>query len=173
MSEAEQLPLTGGCQCGAVRFRVERLGRGSICHCRMCQKHFGSFYGALITSHGVVWTRGEPKRFRSSNRAWRGFCGDCGTPLTYEVPDQAIELAIGAFDDPTRAAPTTQVNPNDKLPFVDSLAQLPTELPSDDPPEEAFKRTVVSYQHPDHDTAVWPQEPEEKSAPQVGALGNA
>ncbi|MEQ8373768.1 MAG: GFA family protein, partial [Roseibium aggregatum] len=30
---------TGGCQCGALRFKVEGpLGEASICHCRMCQK---------------------------------------------------------------------------------------------------------------------------------------
>lgn len=156
MNDAVQKLLTGGCQCGNVRFRVERLGRGSICHCRMCQKHFGSFYGALITSHGVEWTRGEPRRYRSSNLAWRGFCGDCGTPLTYEVPGRPVELAIGAFDDPTLAAPVSQVNPDDKLPFVDGIASLPTEVPGDDPEEDAFKRSVVSYQHPDHDTAMWP-----------------
>jgi len=150
--------LTGGCQCGNIRFRAERLGSGSICHCRMCQKAFGSFYGPLITAHGVVWIRGEPKRFRSSNRASRGFCGDCGTPLTYETPGPTIELAIGAFDDPTRAAPTNQVNPNDKLAFVDALASLPTERPGDDPKEDAFNRSVVSYQHPDHETSVWPLE---------------
>ncbi len=41
---------TGGCQCGAVRFRIKgALGRPSICHCRMCQKQFGSFFGALVT----------------------------------------------------------------------------------------------------------------------------
>jgi hypothetical protein len=35
---------SGGCQCGAVRFRVDgELGRASICHCRMCQKAFGAF----------------------------------------------------------------------------------------------------------------------------------
>ena len=33
--------ITGGCQCGAVRFRAAGLGRASLCHCRMCQKALG------------------------------------------------------------------------------------------------------------------------------------
>ncbi len=149
--------LTGGCQCGAVRFRVERLGRGSICHCRMCQKQFGAFYGPLITSFGAVWTRGEPKWFRSSSKAERGFCGDCGTPLAYQTGGE-IELAIGAFDNPVLAAPSVQVNPDARLPFVDGLAALHTRTAAEDPAQEAFNTSVVSYQHPDHDTAVWPPE---------------
>ncbi len=36
------MALTGGCQCGAVRFRAAHLGRASLCHCRMCQKAFGN-----------------------------------------------------------------------------------------------------------------------------------
>jgi len=77
---------TGGCQCGAVRFRVEgRLRNVSICHCRMCQKAFGGFFAPLATApeDGLVWTRGAPKHFRSSNHVLRGFCGNCGTPLTF------------------------------------------------------------------------------------------
>src|SRR5258708_2636238 len=58
--------LTGGCQCGAVRFRVERLGGAAICHCRMCQKAFGGFFGPLVSGYGVVWTRNEPDYFQSS-----------------------------------------------------------------------------------------------------------
>jgi hypothetical protein len=152
---ATRSPYTGGCQCGAVRFRAERVGRPSICHCRMCQKAFGGFYGPLVTGHGVEWTRGAPKRFASSNRAWRGFCAECGTPLTYESEGD-IELAIGAFDDPTLVAPVIQVNPDDRQPFVDGLAALPTRHASDSANAEAFLASVVSYQHPDHDTAVWP-----------------
>lgn len=150
------MALTGGCQCGAVRFRVERLGRGSICHCRMCQKQFGAFYGPFVTSFDVTWTRGEPKWFRSSNKAERGFCADCGTPLAYHELSGEIELAIGAFDDPSAAAPTIQVNPTDKLPFVDGLPELHTRAVGENPKQDEFNASVVNYQHPDHDTAVWP-----------------
>ena len=91
----ENETLTGGCQCGAVRFATRLIGRASICHCRMCQKAFGSFFGPLVTSHDAHWTRGEPKWFQSSNRARRAFCGECGTPLAYETI-YGLELAIGA-----------------------------------------------------------------------------
>jgi hypothetical protein len=153
------MPLTGGCQCGAVRFRVERLGRGSICHCRMCQKAFGAFFGPLVTGIGIVWTRGAPKHFRSSNRVLRGFCADCGTPLTYEydgADGPATELAIGAFDDPAQAAPMIQLNPHDMVPFFPGLATLPMRGAGEEPNAETFKASVINYQHPDHDTAEWP-----------------
>lgn len=150
--------LTGGCQCGAVRFRVERLGRSTICHCRMCQKAFGSFFGPLVTSHGVVWTRGTPSWFRSSDRAERGFCNACGTPLAYQTDgdDESVELAIGAFDDPNLAAPVLQVNPADRLPFFASLHELPTRPRGEAPRIDAFNDGVISHQHPDHDTSEWP-----------------
>jgi len=152
-----QGPFSGGCQCGAVRFRVERLGNGSICHCRMCQKAFAGFFGPLVTSYGLTWTRGEPRYFQSSNRVRRGFCADCGTQLTYEYGAEP-EVAIGAFDNPEVAGPVIQVNPADKLSFFDGLASLPTRRPDEQLEHETFKTTIVSYQHPDHDSAVWPPE---------------
>ena len=54
--------------------------------------------------------------------------------------------------------PVLQVNPNDKLAFVDGLPGLATRMAGESPASDAFNATVVSYQHPDHDTAVWPQE---------------
>jgi hypothetical protein len=143
--------ITGGCQCGAVRFRVAGLGRASICHCRMCQKAFGGLFGPLVTAKGLEWTRGEPKRFASSNVARRGFCEGCGTPLTYEY-EGGIDVAIGALDDPNLAQPTVQLNPADKLPVYDELHRLPGRPPAEQAASEAFLASVESNQHPDHDT---------------------
>lgn len=144
---------TGGCQCGAVRFSAKSVGRPSICHCRMCQKAFGGLFGPLVTGIDVVWTRGAPKWFASSNVARRGFCADCGTPLTYESKYD-LELAIGAFDNPAAVAPVIQVNLTDKLTCYDGLSSLPIK---DDPSEEwlTFMANAKSNQHPDHDTENW------------------
>jgi len=158
MSDDKKERYTGGCQCGAVRFAVEgKLGRPSICHCRMCQKAFGAFYAPLVGTGRakLTWTRGEPKRFQSSNLVKRGFCADCGTPLTYEAPD-GIALAIGAFDDPWAIAPVIQYGIEGRLPYVDGLAKLPARRTEDEVEAAAYLSTIVSHQHPDHDTAVWP-----------------
>ncbi|MCX8999056.1 GFA family protein [Rhizobiaceae bacterium BDR2-2] len=148
----------GGCQCGAVRFRVTgALKDSSICHCRMCQKAFGAYYAPLVSTRGATleWTRGEPKRFRSSNYVERGFCGDCGTPLTYEAPD-GIALAAGAFDDPAALPPVVQYGIEGRLPFTETLPTLPAHHTLDDIDAAPFLSDLVSYQHPDHDTEAWP-----------------
>jgi hypothetical protein len=149
---------SGGCQCGAVRFHVEgRLGDASVCHCRMCQKAAGNFYLPLVSVRGakVTWRRGERKRFRSSNAVSRGFCGDCGTPLTYEAPD-GMALAIGAFDHPEEIAPAIQWGIEAKLPYVDGVPALPGEATMADLASAPFLATLISRQHPDHDTEIWP-----------------
>jgi hypothetical protein len=123
----------------------------------MCQKAFGAFYAPLVSVREakLIWTRGEPKRFQSSNVAMRGFCAECGTPLTYEAPD-GIALAIGAFDEPEEIAPVIQWGIEAKLPYVDDIPALPGEDTMADPKAVVFLSRLVSYQHPDHDTEEWP-----------------
>jgi hypothetical protein len=148
-------PFTGGCQCGAVRFACEGLGRASLCHCRMCQKAFGSYFAPLASAEGLTWTRGAPKHFQSSNVVRRGFCSDCGTPLTYEYPG-GVELALGAFDDPAALPPVIQMGLESRMPFFADLAGLPTRTPAEQEKVAGFYASVVSHQHPDHDTDAWP-----------------
>ncbi|HWK13385.1 MAG TPA: GFA family protein [Rhizobiaceae bacterium] len=158
MSLDNKPTYTGGCQCGAVRFRIEgALHNASVCHCRMCQKAFGSFYAPLasVVEGTMEWTRGAPKRWQSSNHVKRGFCAECGTPLTYEAPD-GVGLAIGAFDHPEEVAPTKQWGIEAKLPYVDAVPTLSAERTEGDIAGAPFLTDLVSYQHPDHDTDQWP-----------------
>jgi len=148
---------TGGCQCGAVRFRISgKLGRPSICHCRMCQKQFGGFFGPLVTvpEEGLEWTRGEPSYFQSSINIARGFCRNCGTPLAYKHPG-GLELAIGAFDDRSDLAPQIQVNFSARLPWVETIFDQPVH---DDADYYSRQEEIISFQHPDHDTDAWPSQ---------------
>lgn len=143
------MSLSGGCQCGAVRFRVEgEPQRASICWCRMCQKAFGGPFGALVTVNvdQLTWTRGQRAAFQSSDRIQRGFCATCGTPLTFEWSADKIDLAVFAFDDPSAVAPVVQLEPQNRPGWMDHLADMPTR------PALGPSGAVVSRQHPDFDT---------------------
>lgn len=143
----ERNTITGGCQCGAVRYSIAALGRSSVCHCRMCQRAFGAFYAPLVVAHGLEWTSGSRRLFASSNISRRGFCGDCGTPLSFEnVDDDMVEIATGTLDDPELAPPTLQINHRYAMRFTDGIGALPE--PDDDmiAENDAWNAKVISYQ---------------------------
>lgn len=152
-------PLTGGCQCGKVRYRIEvPLGPAGICHCRMCQKAFGSWGAALVSvaASGLQWTRGAPGEFRSSAIVARGFCRDCGTPLYMkEDGDPNYEIAIGSLDDPEAAPPDHQSGVESELSWFGGLHRLPRQTTADYRTPADLER-LKSLQHPDHDTETWP-----------------
>jgi hypothetical protein len=165
MAEARKPVLTGGCQCGAVRFACyaapQRIG---LCHCRMCQKAVAGPFAALaeIPHEDFAWTRGRPQSFRSSSVAERDFCAACGTPLTYrEIGGTIIELLAGAFDEPARAAPTFEVGIESKLAWVNDLAHFQGTTMVENSGTAKVQR-IVSYQHPDHDTAAGWSPPSEQ-----------
>ena len=146
---------TGGCQCGAVRYRIHgQLGRPSICHCRMCQKQFGSFFSAFVTApkDGVEWIREEPTYYQSSVNISRGFCRRCGTPLTYRHPGR-LEISIGSFDDRSDLQPQIQVNYKWRLPWVEHIFEAEV---LEETSANTRQESIISFQHPDHETEHWP-----------------
>ena len=144
--------LSGGCQCGAVRYRITGpLGHSGICHCRMCQKAFGGFFAPLagVPPRDFAWLKGTPGVFRSSEAAERGFCRDCGTPLFFRyVGKDRISISLGSLDDPTRVAPARQYGVESRLPYVATLTQLPGSRTEDEVPPADLVR-LASRQHPD------------------------
>ena len=150
--------LTGGCQCGTVRYAIlEEPGRASICHCRMCQKAFGNFGAPLVNVKRAAlrWTRGVPSEFRSSVPVARGFCSHCGTPLYLaEDGDEMVEISIGSLDTPDAVTPQVQTGVESEVAWFKILHELPRERTEDYRTREELD-TLASLQHPDHDTEGW------------------
>jgi hypothetical protein len=146
---------TGGCQCGAVRYALYAEPTGaSICHCRMCQKAFGNYFAPLagVPPKDLAWTRGAPGTFRSSELVERGFCRDCGTPLTFRYLDRdRISVSLGSLDDPSRFKPAEQFGIESRIAWVDEILTLPGTTTESDVSSERLAR-LASRQHPDHET---------------------
>jgi hypothetical protein len=142
----------GGCQCGAVRYALyAEPSNPHVCHCRMCQKASGGYFGAFagVALADLAWERGTPGVFKSSQLAERGFCRDCGTPLSFRYVDRdRISVSLGSLDDPARVVPAKQFGLESRLPFVAAIAGLPGTRTEDDVPPERLAQ-YKSRQHPD------------------------
>jgi hypothetical protein len=128
-------PLEGGCQCGAVRYRVDGpVQRANFCHCRMCQKHTGAPVAVWVTvpATALRHLRAQPAFWRSSPKAERGFCASCGTPLFWRSFDaqrpgesSMIDIAAGTLDDPSGVAPTEHIWCESAMPWLKVADGLP------------------------------------------------
>lgn len=154
---------TGGCQCGAVRYRADSmLDSAHICHCRMCQKAMGNFFAALIgiPREAFVWTRGTPSLFRSSDPVIRGFCGNCGTPLMYDyTASKHLNITIGSLDNPSAFPPQMQFGREARMPWFSDICRLAEEGTTEETMASSVAAIKASnHQHPDHDTDQSPRQ---------------
>ena len=141
--DGAHLPITGGCQCGAVRYALHAApGNAHFCHCRMCQRAVGGPFAALtsMARTQIEWTRGEPAWFQSSSVATRGFCRDCGTPLSfaYDRSDR-FSVTIGSLDHPEDFPIVIHYGVESKMPWLKLCDGLPEEATGD---VEADPRTA-------------------------------
>jgi hypothetical protein len=102
-----------------------------ICHCHTCRKTSGAPVVAWISvpREGLSFLQGRPGRYTSSEGVERGFCGKCGTHLTYATEDEpdSIDLTTASLDDPERAPPTHHSWLSDNIDWVtfgDGLPQF-------------------------------------------------
>ena len=120
--------MTGGCQCGAVRYALHAQPEGSFCHCRMCQRAVGGPFAALtcLSQTDLEWTKGAPKTYASSSIATRGFCADCGTPLTFAYNTGGyINVTVGSLDEPEHANIVEHFGIESRLSWLKMCAGLP------------------------------------------------
>ncbi len=140
----ETTPITGGCLCGAVRYEAtEPMSKGVVCHCRVCQRTTGSAFEAIVRFPRTAFrfTKGEPKRYRSSSIMEKCFCPNCGSTLTdrYLVrmsakrsPDMVL-VHIGTLDKPEAVSIASHYGVESQLPWVHFDDGLPRARCDEDP----------------------------------------
>jgi hypothetical protein len=94
---------TGGCLCGAVRYRVDGLLRPVVmCHCSQCRRQTGHFLAATAAGRAdfVLLHDEELRWYAASDAARRGFCGRCGSTLFWDGKGlDYLSIAAGSLDD--------------------------------------------------------------------------
>jgi hypothetical protein len=151
MSEVKAPVAEGGCQCGAVRYAFYApLENPHACHCRMCQRAVGGAFALLAGGKkaNFAWTKGQPEFFASSNLAKRGFCRDCGTPLSfaYDMPEARTYVTIGSLDNPEAAAIIIQYGAESRLGWVRFCEDTPSEKTGESPQAAAFLAEMKNNQ---------------------------
>ncbi len=121
---------TGGCLCGAVRYRATADPfRVAHCHCGMCRKLSGAAFITFVAfpAAAFAWSGEAPARYRTSPGAERGFCRRCGSTLgTFEeaLPEWA-QVTLGSLDRPEDVRPDDHIWSESRLPWLEIDDDLP------------------------------------------------
>ena len=121
---AESDAMNGQCLCGSVQYTVSaKPFAADYCHCRMCQRSTGSVAGVWMDfkRDQFQWlNKDELREYASSEFARRGFCGLCGSTLSYRDTrhEQYISLAISSLDQPDKVQPSYHIHTDSQLSWL-------------------------------------------------------
>ena len=133
--------VTGGCLCGAVRYRARRPLRPAVaCHCSQCRRTSGNYVNAtcvarenltLTCSEGLKW-------YTSSDYAERGFCRECGSSVLWSAHERdTITIMCGTIDGDTGIETVAHICVADKGDYYEINPSEPqyagTDYPSPSP----------------------------------------
>jgi hypothetical protein len=131
---AVSLPLTGGCGCGAIRYEcVEPPMFVWKCHCRECQRSTGggAAVNVVFSKPHVHFTKGALKEHSSTGtsgqKTHRGFCAECGSPLSARadlIPD-IRGISAASLDDPGQIELAAHIWTASAQPWDELSAALP------------------------------------------------
>ena len=101
-------PFSGGCACGAIRYECSAEPLVMLnCHCRDCQRATGGAFFAVVymSANAFTLTKGSlghyltPSMTRGHNK--RGFCPECGSPISVAESAKGIGINAASLDDPS------------------------------------------------------------------------
>jgi hypothetical protein len=124
--------MQGSCLCGCVRLDIEgNLERApEACHCTQCRKHSGHFLAAVNVRRSALTIHGADHAtwYRSSEKAQRGFCSNCGSTLFWNPTLDGYEwiaVAMGTLDAPSGVRLAKHTFVGDKGDYYDIADGVP------------------------------------------------
>jgi len=129
-------PTEGGCDCGAIRYRMETAPLiVHCCHCRWCQRESGASFAlnAMIESDRIIPLRAMPELVDTPSHSGRGQqiarCATCRVALWshYSGAGPLVTFVrVGTLDDPDLLPPDIHIFTASKQPWL----VLPTNVPA-------------------------------------------
>jgi hypothetical protein len=122
--------LRGGCECGAVRYRVADAFRyAANCHCSNCRAATGAAFKSFagIERERLRLTAGEDELLVfGDDHLNHTRCGTCGAFLYSVVRDGAyVHVAMGSLRDAPSIRPTAHIFVGSKAPWFEITDDLP------------------------------------------------
>ena len=121
MSEPTK-PITGRCRCGKIRYEATPSHNWSgNCHCDDCRRATGGPYTSWfgVSPENIKFSGEKMTEYESSPGIFRGFCGNCGSPMTFYGDGwDDLAITIATLDDPNSIVPETHVFLRERLDWV-------------------------------------------------------
>lgn len=123
---------TGGCLCGAVRYRVSGdFEEVAACHCHQCKQAQGGAFAlnAPLSTQVFELLQGQEalREYRHTAAKARVFCGHCGSALYSRRDDLpgVLRLRLGTLDSPQLPAPHYHIHTASMVDWCDFAAEAP------------------------------------------------
>lgn len=121
----------GGCQCGAVRYRIEgEPAHVALCHCADCRASSGApAVNWLAVKEGqLTLLAGDLSTYTGKTGSRRQFCPTCGTGLFFrneQFLPGIVDIQAVTLDDAGNFPPGAQIQCAERLEWMTKLSALP------------------------------------------------
>lgn len=125
----KKLSLKAKCLCGNISFKTTGYHRDvQNCHCVQCLKTHGhhAAYSKVEEKDLKFLSKKSLKWFKSSKRAKRGFCSNCGASIFFKVlGTNSVCIAAGIFNNPTKLKTSIEIFTKGKSDYYKINSKLP------------------------------------------------